>query len=119
MAMFIPGMMEERTHVSLLTCVLSGRISFLLNIVDVGFRILLPYIIDFTHLYLYTDGKAAQLAEKNAYIILLEASHGKLTSSDLYKGKPISSLIDIALDAIRDLEAEIHRLNYIIWQLKK
>lgn len=60
-----------------------------------------------------------RMAEKDAYTILLEASHGKLTSSDLYKGKPISSVINVALDAINDLEMEIQRLKYIIRQKEK
>ncbi len=54
------------------------------------------------------------MADKCAYTILLEASHGRLSSSDLYKGKKITSVIDVALDAIIDLEMEIKRLNYII-----
>lgn len=59
------------------------------------------------------------MAEKDAYTILLEASYGKLTSSDLYKGKPINSVIDVALDAINELQLEIQRLNYIIRQKNK
>lgn len=59
------------------------------------------------------------MAEKDAYTILLEASQGKLNSSDLYKGKPVNSVIDVALDAINELEMEIQRLNYIIRQKNK
>ncbi|RJT50270.1 hypothetical protein [Rahnella variigena] len=59
------------------------------------------------------------MAEKDAYSILLEASHGKLNSSDLYKGKPVNSVIEVALDAINELEMEIQRLNYIIRQKNK
>ncbi|GEM_PF-2382374 len=59
------------------------------------------------------------MAEKDAYTILLEASQGKLNSSDLYKGKPVNSVIEVALDAINELEMEIQRLNYIIRQKNK
>lgn len=59
------------------------------------------------------------MAEKDAYSILLEASQGKLNSSDLYKGKPVNSVIEVALDAINELEMEIQRLNYIIRQKNK
>lgn len=59
------------------------------------------------------------MAEKDAYSILLEASYGKLNSNDLYKGKPINSVIEVALDAINELEIEIQRLNYIIRQKNK
>ncbi|MFF6013049.1 hypothetical protein [Rahnella sp. R3(2024)] len=56
------------------------------------------------------------MAEKDAYSILLEASHGKLCSADLYKGKPISSVIYVALDAIIDLETEVKRLKFLLRQ---
>ncbi|KQN52781.1 hypothetical protein AB6869_25040 [Rahnella rivi] len=56
------------------------------------------------------------MAEKDAYSILLEASHGKLCSADLYKGKPISSVINVALDAIIDLETEVKRLKFLLRQ---
>lgn len=59
------------------------------------------------------------MAEKDAYTILLEASQGKLNSSDLYKGKPVNSVIEVAVDAINELEMEIQRLNYIIRQKNK
>lgn len=59
------------------------------------------------------------MAEKDAYSILLEASHGKLNSNDLYKGKRINSVIEVALDAMNELEMEIQRLNYIIRQKNK
>jgi len=56
------------------------------------------------------------MAEKDAYSILLEASHGKFCSADLYKGKPISSVINVALDAIIDLETEVKRLKFLLRQ---
>lgn len=56
------------------------------------------------------------MAEKDAHSILLAASYGNLCSADLYKGKPISSLIDVALDAIVDLENEIERLKFLLRQ---
>jgi len=58
------------------------------------------------------------MAEKDAYTILLEASQGKLCSADRYKGKPISSVIIVALDTINDLELEIERLKFLLRQRK-
>lgn len=59
------------------------------------------------------------MAEKDAYTILLEASHGRLSSDDRYKGKPVSSVIDVALDAICDLESEIERLKYLLRKVER
>lgn len=54
------------------------------------------------------------MPENDAHSILLNASHGRLCSSDLYKGKPVSSLVDVALDAIVELETEIVRLKVLL-----
>lgn len=59
------------------------------------------------------------MAEKDAQTILILASQGGLCSDDHYKGKPVNSVIDVALDAIIDLEMEIKRLKYLLRQKDK
>ena len=59
------------------------------------------------------------MSEKDAYTIIMEASRGRLTSQDRYKGKKIISVIDVALDAINELNMEIARLNYIIKKMER
>lgn len=54
------------------------------------------------------------MADSDAHSILLNASHGRLCSADRYKGKPVSSLVDVALDAIVELETEIVRLKVLL-----
>jgi hypothetical protein len=53
-------------------------------------------------------------SEVSRLSVAIHASHGRLCSSDLYKGKPVSSLVDVALDAIVELETEIVRLKVLL-----
>ncbi len=59
------------------------------------------------------------MPDKDAQTILMRAAHGVLCSEDHYKGRPVDSVIDVALDAITDLEMEIKRLNYLLRQKDK
>ncbi|WP_193333155.1 hypothetical protein [Rahnella sp. ChDrAdgB13] len=52
--------------------------------------------------------------KKDGQSILLKAARGQLCSDDRYKGKPVTSVIAVALDVIKDLEIEISSLNGII-----
>lgn len=54
------------------------------------------------------------MADKDAQSILLNAIHGRLDSNDRYKGKPVTSVIEVALDALIEQENEIKRLRFLL-----
>lgn len=58
------------------------------------------------------------MTEKDASTIPLQVAHGRLNSDDRYKGRPVSPVIGVALDALNDLEREIAHLKYLLRQKK-